>query len=162
MSNRFDEALNQAKNVDKRGGFNVGKFPVLKIAIFIMVASIITKCVWPLSDEERAKLKQAEMVKAEQEADRLAKTKKKKSREDDSFRALSFLKRSLRDPDSFVMENFLANDDASLICIVYRAKNGFGGYQRSIATFDKMTFINDQSKCIKAINSKAVYQVIGY
>ena len=37
------------------------------------------------------------------------------------------VKASLRNPDSVVWSGILANDDASVVCIEYRAQNGFGG-----------------------------------
>jgi DNA-directed RNA polymerase subunit RPC12/RpoP len=37
------------------------------------------------------------------------------------------LKKSLREPESFDVEAAFANQDASVICIQYRARNGFGG-----------------------------------
>lgn len=40
------------------------------------------------------------------------------------------LKQNLREPDSVVWEQIYANDDATTICITYRARNGFGGMNR--------------------------------
>ena len=37
------------------------------------------------------------------------------------------LKESLRNPDSLDFDEILANDDGSVICMTYRAQNGFGG-----------------------------------
>lgn len=37
------------------------------------------------------------------------------------------IKAALRNPDSVQWSGMLANDDASVICIEYRAQNGFGG-----------------------------------
>jgi hypothetical protein len=44
--------------------------------------------------------------------------------------ALKAIKTSLRNPDSVVWEYIGANEDASAICIGYRAQNGFGGMSR--------------------------------
>lgn len=49
--------------------------------------------------------------------------------------ALKLLKGSVRDPDSFQLESVRANDGGSLICIEYRARNGFGGMNRSFVAF---------------------------
>lgn len=43
------------------------------------------------------------------------------------------IKGNLRDPSSVEWEAIRANDDASVICLQYRAKNGFGGFSREIA-----------------------------
>jgi hypothetical protein len=40
------------------------------------------------------------------------------------------IKRSLREPESVQWETILANDDASVMCFLYRARNGFGGMTR--------------------------------
>ena len=37
------------------------------------------------------------------------------------------VKKALRDPASVQWESVRVNDDGSLVCLVYRAKNGFGG-----------------------------------
>lgn len=47
-------------------------------------------------------------------------------------------KKHLNDPDSFVAETITANKDASIICLVYRAKNGFGGYVRHTIVFKSL------------------------
>lgn len=41
--------------------------------------------------------------------------------------AAATLKKSLREPDSVRWSHILANDDATTICLEYRARNGFGG-----------------------------------
>jgi hypothetical protein len=43
------------------------------------------------------------------------------------------LKAALRDPESVQWESIRANDDASLVCLQYRARNGFGGMNREVA-----------------------------
>ncbi len=49
--------------------------------------------------------------------------------------AVRLLRESLRDPDSLVLENVFARRPAYAICIRYRAKNGFGGYNREFVAF---------------------------
>lgn len=51
------------------------------------------------------------------------------------------IKRSLHDPDSLKWSSILANDDASVICFEYRAKNGFGAMRLQHATYanEKLT-----------------------
>ena len=49
--------------------------------------------------------------------------------------AVRLLRESLRDPDSLVLENVFARHPAYAICIRYRAKNGFGGYNREFVAF---------------------------
>lgn len=44
-----------------------------------------------------------------------------------AYAAVAALKRSLRDPDSAVFEKVRVDDAAETVCIVYRARIGFGG-----------------------------------
>lgn len=47
------------------------------------------------------------------------------------------VKAALRNPDSVQWGGMLANDDASVICIEYRAQNGFGGMNLEYVAFAK-------------------------
>lgn len=67
---------------------------------------------------------------AEQQAAEARAAQTKKAREENAAIGALALKSSLRDPDSLVIEAFLSNDDATTVCIAYRAKNGFGGMNR--------------------------------
>ena len=44
-----------------------------------------------------------------------------------AYAAVAALKHSLREPDSAVFEKVRVDDAAETVCIVYRARNGFGG-----------------------------------
>lgn len=51
-----------------------------------------------------------------------------KSRRDrQAFDAVVALKHALREPDSAVFDKIGANETGDVVCIVYRARNGFGG-----------------------------------
>lgn len=45
------------------------------------------------------------------------------------------IKRSLREPESVQWETIMANDDGSVMCFLYRARNGFGGMTRESVSF---------------------------
>jgi hypothetical protein len=47
------------------------------------------------------------------------------------------IKNSLRDPDSLKWSAILANDDGSVVCVEYRARNGFGGMNVEQASYSK-------------------------
>lgn len=49
--------------------------------------------------------------------------------------AMTVVKRALRDPDSVVWEDSLARRDGTVICLQYRARNGFSGYVRERIIF---------------------------
>ncbi|MEG3177113.1 zinc ribbon domain-containing protein [Sphingomonas sp. RB3P16] len=45
------------------------------------------------------------------------------------------LRATMRDPTSLSFDEVYSNDDGSLVCFKYRAKNGYGGTNRDIAAF---------------------------
>jgi NMD protein affecting ribosome stability and mRNA decay len=47
------------------------------------------------------------------------------------------IRSALRDPESVKWESVAANDDASIVCVEYRARNGFGGLNLERATYAK-------------------------
>lgn len=51
-----------------------------------------------------------------------------------AYRAARTLRSAARDPDSLVFESVLADEEGQLICITYRARNGFGGMNRERMT----------------------------
>jgi hypothetical protein len=53
------------------------------------------------------------------------------------FAAISVasLKKAMRDPDSFKLERAFTTMDAKYACILYRARNGFGGMNRDHVVF---------------------------
>ena len=53
--------------------------------------------------------------------------KQSKQRGYAAYLSAKALKASLRNPGSLDFEEILANDDGSVICMTYRAQNGFGG-----------------------------------
>jgi hypothetical protein len=54
-----------------------------------------------------------------------------------AFAAGSALKAASRNPDSLVIESGLASADGQLLCVRYRAQNGFGGMNREAVAFYK-------------------------
>lgn len=55
-------------------------------------------------------------------------------------RVVFFMKRvrsTLRNPKSIEWDEIRANDDASVICLEYRAQNGFGGMNKEFFVFTK-------------------------
>ena len=56
-----------------------------------------------------------------------AQDKQTKQRDYAAYLSAKALKASLRNPDSLAFEYIHANDDGSVVCIKYRAQNGFGG-----------------------------------
>lgn len=50
----------------------------------------------------------------------------------DAVNFVKIIKQSTREPDSFLVENVSVNKDATIICVVYLGKNGFGGVSQEI------------------------------
>lgn len=97
-----------------------------------IVAASITE------QEKTAALAAAEAAKTpEQRAADVA----KKEAEDKQFYAAAGLAKTIkdaaRDPDSLVMEALYVNDDTSVACAQYRARNGFGGMNRELLVVTK-------------------------
>lgn len=53
------------------------------------------------------------------------------------------IKHSLRDPDSLEWDKILSNADGSVLCFVYRAKNGFGGMNQEVTVLANNEYRND-------------------
>ena len=45
----------------------------------------------------------------------------------------------MREPDSVRWQQVATNDDGTIVCVTYRARNGFGGMNLEHATFAKET-----------------------
>lgn len=76
----------------------------------------------------------AALERAQQDAGR--------SRQHEALRAararavVGALREAARNPASFMVERVIASDDGSVVCVQYRAQNGFGGMNREVAVFD--------------------------
>lgn len=76
--------------------------------------------------------------------------------------AASDLKASMRNPDSLVIESARANEDASIMCVEYRAQNGFGGMNREFIAFDKDSKAHQQASWWNKHCKSAMYDVTIY
>jgi len=63
-----------------------------------------------------------------------------KSRAQRAIFVVTALRDGLRDPDSVKWESVSVSDDASLVCVEYRAKNGFGGVNFEQTLYTKGKF----------------------
>lgn len=97
----------------------------------IVVVGIIAASI---SDQEQtAAIAAAEAAKTPEQR---AAEKTKKEAEDKQFYAAAGLSKTIkdaaRDPDSLVIEKVRINDDTTVVCAQYRARNGFGGMNREV------------------------------
>jgi hypothetical protein len=93
----------------------------------------------PPTAAERAELAAKEAAGKEAARAEEKKAADEKARKERNFQFTVLLAKSIResvrDPDSLVWEGITANDDSSIVCFQFRAKNGFGGYNRESATY---------------------------
>lgn len=78
--------------------------------------------------EEAAALTPAQL--AAKDAAKKAQAEKSLKRTSAIAGTLTSMKAALRNPDSAIWEEMRANDDGSIVCLKYRAQNGFGGVNR--------------------------------
>ena len=89
-----------------------------------------------LAPEDREKELATRSKLKDLEDKRIAKEKKEESnRSFMAYQAFKVLRSSLNDPDSLNIESITTNEKATIVCIDYRAKNGFGGYVKSYVTY---------------------------
>ncbi len=110
-------------------------------------------------DEKKAELDAKQRAIDEAEA---AKKKQEQEKANDTKRYVlakllaKSLKDSMRDPDSFVVESLRVNDDGTVACVEYRAKNGFGGMNREFAVYKKEKITKDagawNASCMKPMH----------
>jgi len=99
----------------------------------------ITNAVTPLTEEQKIELE--EKTKAQEEATQKINAIIERQKLIDSLRfaqtvsVLKVIKKNLREPDSLVIETVLTNENATVVCAEYRAKNGFGGMTREFIVY---------------------------
>ncbi|MGL6245680.1 hypothetical protein [Pseudomonas sp.] len=124
------EISSEAKVCPNCGAEPRQKFKIGRTILLIMVVIVIGKCAtMPDKSEKQAAMspeERAAQQKAEEDSQR---------RHIAAASGMLAIKKSLRDPGSVIWETVLVNDDASTVCIEYRAKNGFGGYSKEHAAF---------------------------
>lgn len=116
-----------------------------------------------LTDEQKQaeldeKKRQVELAEAE-------KIRKAKVKEQDSKRFVfarvfvRALKEQMRDPDSFKVESIRVNEEATVACIEYRAKNGFGGINREFAVYKNGALLRSNAGAWNASCTKSMYDL---
>ena len=112
-----------------------GRLPMLaRWAVVLLIAAGLVRICTPSSPPPKT----AEQIAAEQKAQELATEVRaqeaaKNAKEQAEFELVLSLTRTLkqgmRDPDSFKIESAMMITSGD-VCFVYRARNGFGGYNR--------------------------------
>lgn len=125
-----------------------GRLPMLaRWAVVLLIAAGLVRSCTPSSPppktaEQIAAEQKAQELAAEARAQEAAKNAKEEAQFELVFSLTRTLKQRMRDPDSFKIES-AAMMSSGDICFVYRARNGFGGYNREAAVYQskKNTFV---------------------
>ena len=72
---------------------------------------------------------------------------------------MNLVKKNLRNPESVQWSDVFSNSDGSLICIDYRAQNGFGGYSRETIVFVSNNAYTDTGNWNKRCVNKSLIDV---
>ena len=125
---------------------------IAKFFLFLLMMFFVGSFLAGLSQQRKSD----ELAKMTVEERKVYEENKKK--EDEAFQKVVLviysIKKSLRDPKSLEFETIFADDMASIVCVQYRARNGFGGMNSEIA----VAFDNKISKETNIWNKKCVNQ----
>ncbi|MBU3624763.1 hypothetical protein ICN48_00720 [Polynucleobacter sp. JS-Safj-400b-B2] len=69
------------------------------------------------------------------------------------------IKNSLKNPSSMQLERVSVNEDGSLVCMAYRAQNGFGGMDLAPAVMIRGKISNDGNVWDKNCKGKSMYNL---
>jgi hypothetical protein len=107
---------------------------------------------------KRDEAERAETLRLQQLA--AADQAKKELRFANALQIAKAIQTNMRDPESLVWESILTNEDASVACFSYRARNGFGGMNREFATFANGSLSQSASMWNKHCKGKSLYDMI--
>ena len=71
----------------------------------------------------------------------------------------TLVKTGLRDPDSVTWQHIRVSEDAGVVCLEYRAKNGFGGLNLERTAYAKGRLNNDAATWNKHCAAKPLYDL---
>lgn len=126
------EISTEAKACPSCGASPPKKTSIVTWAIVLFVVVMITKSI--LGGQSDATPEVTAIVKTPQKIEAEAAQKKREdARFDLAYSIGKGLKKSLRDPDSLTWEFVGIDEAATVACIKYRAKNGFGGMNAEAA-----------------------------
>ncbi|WP_312514990.1 hypothetical protein [Massilia sp.] len=110
--------------------------PIRRLILGLIAVSIAVSVFSPKGKDEPIEKPGPAVKTAEQIAEEAA----AKARSERAIFVATALKHGLRDPDSVKWESVYVNDDASVVCVEYRAKNGFGGVNFEQTVYAKGKF----------------------
>jgi hypothetical protein len=111
--------------------------PIRRVILGLIIVSIAISVFSPKGNDKPSE-KPVPVIKT---AEQIAADEAEKSRSLRAIFVVTALKRGLRDPDSVKWETVSVSDDASVVCVEYRAKNGFGGtnFEQTVYTKGKFS-----------------------
>jgi hypothetical protein len=76
-----------------------------------------------------------------------------------TVRVLASIKAAMREPESLKWEQIRSNEDGSVVCTTYRARNGFGGMNIEHAAFAKGLINTSNGAWNKNCADKSLYEM---
>lgn len=115
------EISSEAKACPKCGAEPRKSAGLLGWTVAILILAFVLKSVFSSSDGPPPPVETAAQREAKQQQEQLFQK---------TVIMAATIKRNLREPESVQWETIMANDDGSVMCFLYRARNGFGGMTR--------------------------------
>lgn len=121
-----------AETIGRAAGRQWGRLSRIgKLAVIVCSTGLLAFCLYiPPHEKIQAAVPPLPPPKS---AEQVAWEAKKEHAFQATARAAATIKSAMRDPDSLVWESIHTNDDATVMCFEYRARNGFGGMNREFA-----------------------------
>ena len=110
--------------------------PIGRVVLGLVAASVGIS-VFSSGGDDKPVEKPAPLAKTPEQ---IASEAAEKSRSQRAIFVVTALKHGLRDPDSVKWESVSVSDDSSVVCVEYRAKNGFGGVNFEQTVYTKRKF----------------------
>jgi hypothetical protein len=137
-----------------------GKEPTKKIGLGgYIVAGLVLLIIFNVASRDKPEQAAAPALTAEQQATKAADDADSNARLDNTVRTLKSVKAGLRDPKSVEWVSALANKDGSVVCITYRARNGFGGMNVEQAAMANQTVSGTSDAWQKHCAESQLYNV---
>jgi len=133
--------------------------PVGRLLLGFIVLAVVIRVFSPGSTSSVT----PETPKPVRTPEQIAAEKAKEARFQRTLVVVKTIKESLRDPESVKWRNILSNEDASVVCVEYRARNGFGGVNLDHVVYAKQQLSTTNASWNRYCAKKELYdmQLVG-
>lgn len=113
-----------------------------KIFLFVLILTAVVSLLLPSGETKSSTTNNDEIARKEKEAIENA---KKSEQKQNALALLLYetIRSGLRDPESMRISSLLVDPTASIACMEYRARNGFGGVNSELAVYSNGKINND-------------------